>query len=150
MNLEKETRLSAWNHVCVWQTRLKAHHCVNRRLIQCVRVAAVHYCSDSSSTSGKVQLLTLDVHKRGRAQSASPQPQPNGLRALNFMTYLRFEITRLASYVCLPCRSHLIPKMPFKMNLCKNILSGNCSEAEEIICVQSPLSTLPCSAFQRL
>lgn len=121
MKLENETCLSAWKHACIWQTRLKAHHCVNRGgLIQCVRVAAVHYCNESSSTSGKCLRMVCIREEEHKA----PLPRPNPMDYMHFMTYLGFEITRLASYVCLLCRSHLIPKMPFKMNLCKNILKS--------------------------
>lgn len=148
MNLEKKTSVSVWKHACMWQTRLKAHNGVNRRgFIQCVRVA-MHYYSESSSTSGAtVRLLTHGVRKRGRAQSSSPRPLPSGLLAVNFMTYLRFEITCLASYVCLLCRSNLIPKMPFKMNF----LTGTCAEAEEIICEQTYITEFSIFwRFQRL
>lgn len=120
MKLENETCLSAWKHACICQTRLKAHHCVNRGgLIQCVCVAAVHYCNESSGKCNGSRMVCIreEEHK-------APRPGPNPMDNMHFMTYMGFEITRLASYACLLCRSHLIPKMPFKMNLSKNILKS--------------------------
>lgn len=80
--LEKEAWLSAWKHVCVCvlQTRLKAHRCVNKG-----RLISVCAC-------GRRTLLHWVIIYIWRN---------NGLLALNFMTYFRFEISWVASYVCL-------------------------------------------------
>lgn len=59
-----------WKHSCVEQTRLRAHHYVNRgRLIRCVRVATAHYCCESSSSSLHLEKCNCSCRKRGTTKA---------------------------------------------------------------------------------